>query len=124
MKTDGQQFLQEMHRLPRETFAHRFAHTSAQLRLGEVFDRNELTLLYEASLRALLCNLSINGIGATCGQVRPGDEAQRRQLEQEFMQARDLFYASPGWQNLTRCAKASIEDQFLSVLVLDDRLAH
>jgi hypothetical protein len=122
IKTDGQQFLEELAQFPRETFDHRFANTSAGLGLGELFNRNELKLLYEASLRALMCNLAINGIGAPNGQVRPEDETERRQLEQEFMQARELFYASPGWQNLGPCAKAPIDDHLLSVFVLDDRL--
>ena len=122
MKTDGQQFLEELARLPEKTFDHRFAETSAQLSLGELFDRNELKLLYEASWRALSCNLAINGIGAPDGQVRPEDEAERRHLEQQFMEALELFYASPGWQNLDQCEKTPIEDCFLTVLVLDDRL--
>jgi hypothetical protein len=123
MKTDGQQFLEEMARLPEKTFDHRFADTSAGLGLGEVFDRNELKLLYEASWRALVCNLAINGIGTPDGQVRPEDEAERRYLEQDFMHAGDLFYASPGWQNLSRSEQTPIEDCFLSVLVLQGRLA-
>ena len=123
MKTDGQQFLEEMARLPEKTFDHRFAETSAGLGLGEVFDRNELKLLYEASWRALVCNLAINGIGALDGKVRPEDEAERRYLETEFMDARELFYASPGWQNLSRCEQTPIENCFLRVLVLEDRLA-
>jgi hypothetical protein len=91
MKTDGQQFLQELADLPPDTFDHRFAKTSARLGLGVLFDRNELKLLYEASLRALVCNLAINGIGAENGVIRPEEEGERRQGEQEFMEARDLF---------------------------------
>lgn len=123
MKTDGQQFLQELADLPPDTFDHRFAKTSARLGLGVLFDRNELKLLYEASLRALVCNLAINGIGAENGVISPEQEGERRQFEQEFMEARDLFYASPGWQNLAESARRSVEECFLSVFVLDDRLA-
>lgn len=122
MKTDGQQFLEELACLPPQTFDHRFASTSAQLGLGTVFDRNELKLLYEASLRGLLCNLAINGIGSQ-GLIKPEEEAERCQCEREFMEARDLFYASPGWQNLPESKRQAVERYFLSVFVTEDRLA-
>jgi len=123
MKTDGQQFLEELASLPPDTFDHRFADASARLGLGVLFDRNELKLLCEASLHALLCNLAINGIGAENGLIRPEEEAERRQCEQEFMEARELLYASPGWQNLVESARQQVEQAFLRVFVMDDRLA-
>jgi hypothetical protein len=123
MKTDGEQFLEELASLPRETFDYRFAQASGRLGLGELFDRNDLKLLYEASVCALRCNLALNGIGMPDGQVRPEDEAERRQLEEEFMETRELLYASPGWQVLGQCNRDAIEECFLTVLVLDDRLA-
>lgn len=122
MKTDGQEYLEELAGLPPNTFDHRFAKTSAQLGLGAVFDRNELKLLYEASLRALLCNLAINGIG-TDGVIRSEEEPERSQCEWEFMEARDLLYASPGWQNLAPAKREAVERSFLRVLVTEDKFA-
>jgi hypothetical protein len=123
VKTDGQQFLEELAALPPDTFDHRFADASARLGLGGLLDRNELKLLYQTSLCALLCNLAINGVGAEGGAIRPEEEPERRQCEQEFMEARELLYASPGWQNLAESERQPIEQCFLSVFVTDDRLA-
>lgn len=123
MNLDGQHFLEALASLPSYTFESRFAKTLAGIGLGGVFDRNELKLLYEASVRALACNLAINGIGTAGEQIRLQDEAKRSRLEREFMVARDLFYASPGWQNLGNQQRQPVESTFLSVFVLDDRLA-
>jgi hypothetical protein len=122
MKTDGQKFLEELAGLPPNTFDHRFADTSARLGLGSVFDRNELKLLYDASLRATLCNLAINGVG-TPGSIRAEEEPERRQREQEYMEARELFNASPGWQNLAKAQREPVERKFLNVFVTEDKLA-
>jgi hypothetical protein len=92
MNLDGQNFLEALASLPPYTFESRFAKTLAGLGLGSVFDRNELKLLYEASVRTLACNLAINAIGTAEERVRPQDEAERSRLEREFMIARDLFY--------------------------------
>ena len=122
MKTDGQKFLDELAGLPRNSFDHHFAERSAALGLGAVFDRNELKLLYEASLRALLCNLAINGVG-TPGPIKSEEEAERTETEQDFMEARELLYASPGWQNLGLARREHVERKLLRVFVSDDRLA-
>lgn len=122
MNLDGQHYLEMLASLPPETFESRFAKTLAGLSLNGVFDRNEVKLLYEASLKALACNLAINGIGRVL-QIRPQDEAKRSRLEREFMLARDLLFASPGWQTLDNKTKQPVEETFLNVFVLADRLA-
>ncbi|HTL54740.1 MAG TPA: hypothetical protein VL361_03640 [Candidatus Limnocylindrales bacterium] len=122
MKTDGQKFLDELAALPCNCFDHRFAESSAKLGLGAVFDRNELKLLYEASLRALLCHLAINGVG-TPGPIRAEEEPERRYSEQQFMGARELLYASPGWQNLAEALRERVESNFLNVFVNQENLA-
>jgi len=71
----------------------------------------------------MACNLAINGIGLVEARIRPQDEARRTQLELEYMLARDLFFASPGLQNLHKDTRQTVEETFLSVFVLDDRLA-
>jgi hypothetical protein len=123
MNLDGQHYLEALASLPANTFESRFATTLAGLGLAGIFDRNELKLLYEASIKAMACNLAINGIGLVEARIRPQDEARRSRLELEFMLARDLFFASPGWQNLHNETRKTVEETFLSVLVLDDRLA-
>ena len=123
MNLDGQHFLQALASLPTDTFESRFAATLTALGLAQVFDRNELTLLYEASVKALACNLAINGIGMPEERIRPQDEVKRNWLEREFMIARDLFFASPGWQNLDNKTRQTIEEAFLTVFILNDRLA-
>ena len=120
---DGQHFLEALASLPTDTFESRFAATLTGLGLAQVFDRNELTLLYEASVKAMACNVAINGIGIVEQRIRPQDETRRSWLEREFMVARDLFFASPGWQNLDHNTRKTLEQTFLSVVVLDDRLA-
>ena len=123
MKNPAQEFLQELGNLPPETFENRFSRASTQLGLAGEFTRNELTLLYEATFRATLCNLAINGLGALAGKI-PGDqESNRCKLERDFLVARDIFYASPGWQTLDPPEQETIEKVFLSVLVADDKLA-
>ena len=100
MDRDGQHYLEALASLPPYTFDSRFAKALAGLGLSGVFDRNELKLLCAASVKALACNLAINGLGVADEQIRPQGEAKRSRLEREFMLARDLFFASPGWQNL------------------------
>src|SRR5262245_30068960 len=100
MNNSSQEFLQELGSLPPDTFESRFSRTSIQLGLASDLTRNELTLLYEATFRATLCNLAINGLGGLGGNIRPEQEGNRCRLERDFMVARDVFYASPGWQNL------------------------
>jgi hypothetical protein len=123
MKNAAQEYLQELGHLPPDSFESRFSRTSMQLGLGDSFSRNELTLLYEATFRATLCNLAINGLGALRGNIRPDGEANRSLLERDFMVARDVFYASPGWQDLEEAEQEPINRIFLGVSVAEDKLA-
>src|SRR3974390_655937 len=100
MKNPAQEFLQELGNLPSDTFESRFSQVSNQLGLAVSFSRNELTLLYEATRRATLCNIALNGLGNRAGRISQEQETQRRKLEDDFMVARDVLYASPGWQTL------------------------
>ncbi len=109
--------------LPPETFENRFSRASTQLGLAAELTRNELTLLYEATFRATLCNLAINGLGALAGKIPREQEPNRCKLERDFMVAREMFYASPGWQTLQSPEQEIIEKVFLSVLVTEDKLA-
>lgn len=120
MNLDAQQFLQGLARLPAYTFENLFATALTKLDLANLFDRNELMLLYEAADKARACNLAINEIGM---RIRTENEIRRTELELEFMEARDIFFASPGWQNLNRKTRRTVEQIFLRVVVLNDRLA-
>ena len=123
MKDPAQEFLQELGNLPPHTFESNFSRASNQLGLAGELTRNELTLLYEATFRATLCNLAINGLGKLAGKI-PGDqEPNRSKLERDFMVARDIFFASPGWQTLEPLEQETIEKVFLGVMVADDKLA-
>jgi hypothetical protein len=123
MKNPAQEFLQELGNLPPDTFESRFSRASAQLGLAGELTRNELTLLYEATFRATLCNLAINGLGTLAGKILNDQESNRCKLERDFMVARDVFYASPGWQTLDPPEQEAIERVFLGVMVTDDKLA-
>ena len=123
MKNPAQAFLQELGSLPPDTFESRFSRTSTQLGLASALSRNELTLLFEATFRATLCNLAINGLGALGGNIRPDQEPNRSRLERDFMVARDVFYASPGWQTLEETDQEPINRIFLGVSVAEDKLA-
>ena len=123
MKNPAQEFLQELGNLPPDTFESRFSRASNQLGLAGELTRNELTLLYEATFRATLCNLAINGLGTLAGKIPNEQEPNRSKLERDFMVARDIFYASPGWQTLEPLEQATIEKVFLGVMVADDKLA-
>ena len=122
MKTDGQDFLEALARFPVDTFESRFSNIAVKLDLCAHLDRNELKLLYEAALTANLCNLAINGWDTRSGEIRPENEPRRRELEEEFMVARDVLRASPGWQNLSGPEQEIIEWQFLQVFVRQERL--
>jgi hypothetical protein len=123
MKNHGQAFLEELASQPPDTFEGRFSTVSTKLGLGRDLGRNELQLLYQATLEAALCNLRINGLAGCGGKVRPEDEPNRTRLEREFMEARDMLFASPGWQTLTESEQVKLQKIFLSVLVTDDKLA-
>jgi len=123
MKNQAQEFLQELGNLPPDTFESRFSRASTQLGLAGELTRNELTLLYDATFRATLCNLAINGLGRLAGKILSDQELNRCKLEKDFMVARDIFYASPGWQTLDPPEQETIEKVFLSVMVAPDKLA-
>ncbi len=123
MKNYGQAFLDELAGLPPDTFESRFSTSSSTLGLGAILDRNELTLLYEAAFRANLCTEAINGVDQHEGRIKPEDEPHRVKLETEFMVARDIFYASPGWQTLSPSDQGIIDRLFLTVAVMESKLA-
>jgi hypothetical protein len=121
MKNDAQTFLAQLASLPSDSFEKRFSQNSTQLGLGQVLNRNELTLLYETALRATLCNAVINSLSN--GKIDPKDEPRRSKSEEEFMVAREIFYASAGWQNLTPHEQQGIQRLFLNVSVGKKSLA-
>jgi hypothetical protein len=121
MKNDAQTFLAQLASLPSDTFENHFSETSTKLGLGQVLNRNELTLLYESALRATLCNAVFNSLSN--GQIDPRDEPRRSKSEEEFMVAREIFYASAGWQNLTPREQQRIQKLFLNVSVAKKSLA-
>lgn len=123
MRNPAQEFLQELGSLPPDTFESRFSRASTQLRLAETLTRNELSLLYEATYQAALCNQAINQPAEPTGKASPDRETTRYRVERDFMVAREILYASPGWQDLQEPQRATIEQVFLSVCVADDKLA-
>jgi len=123
MKNDGQKFLEQLARSTSDSFEGRFSFNSNRLGLGAFFSRNELTLLYEAALLARRCNEAFNGLDEGRLGLHVDLESRRNGLELGFMEARDILYASPGWQTLSPAEQASIERVFLSVSVAEDRLA-
>jgi hypothetical protein len=121
MNTPAQEFLQNLAAFPPDTFENRFSEESERLGLGNRFDRNELTLLFEATFRGALCQRAVNG-GEHYGEIRPEGEARRTLLEWDFMTARTTFFASPGWQSLPRGIQKAIERVFLMVFVAEEKL--
>ena len=123
MKNHSQEFLEQLASHPADTFESRFSLVSNRLGLASTLNRNELTLLYEAAFRATLCNMALNGLGEYGEEIRPELEANRTKLEWDFMVARDMFYGSPGWQELAEGEQELIKKVFLSVFVAEDKLA-
>ena len=123
MKTDGQEFLEQLESFAPNKFATRFSKHCTKLGLGAALDANELNLLYKAAFRATLCNIAINGLGGCEGKVKPEREVNRTRLEWQFMAARDQLYASRGWQLLSLAEKGSVGRVFLNVFVADYNLA-
>ena len=123
METDGQEFLEELAGFPPKSFESNFSRIAERLELGRDLAREELDLLFWAAFGATLCNIAFNGLGGCGGIIRPEREANRTNLEREFMVARDEFYASDGWRSLTGPQRASIQQIFLSVSVNPDNLA-
>jgi len=123
VRNPAQEFLSGLASFPADSFESRFCHQSASLNLAAKFDRNELTLLYEAGLGADLCQLAFNGREPNGQNILRSDEGRRCRLEWEFLNARDIFYASPGWQNLPVEDQQLIERAFLSVAVAENNQA-
>ena len=123
MKTDGQNFLEQLASFPANTFEGRFLKTSIRLSLGHDLDSDELSLLYRAAFRAALCNIAFNGLGGCNGEIKAEQEGSRLRLEREFMIARDRLYATCGWKTLAKSQKESIENVLLRVVVEDRNLA-
>jgi hypothetical protein len=119
---EGKKFLRELARLPVDTYEFYFSRCANELGLGFVLDRNDLRLLFEASFSATSCNLTLNE-SCACLTQPIKQEIIRRRLEQEFMVAREVFFASPGWQNLPAPKRALVRERFLRVSVRDDLLA-
>jgi hypothetical protein len=123
MKTDGQNYLDQLAGSSRNGFERRFSKISIRLGLGNTLIEDELRLLYEATFWATLCNIAFNGQGGCGGEIKPEQEANRMNLEREFLAARDKLYGSAGWEALRASVKGSIQRIFLSVFVAEDNLA-
>jgi hypothetical protein len=123
MKTDGQDFLEQLATFPPNTFEGRFLKSSIHFGLGADLAADELSLLYRAAFRAALCNIAFNGLGGCEGQINPEQEASRIRLEREFMIARDRVYACAGWKALRSSQRNSVEKVLLRVQVEERNLA-
>ncbi len=123
MQTDGQAFLEHMLSSSTNKFELRFSRIAARLDLGRAMDARELSLLYEATFLATLCNMTLNGLGIFSGEGRPERETIRGLLEREFMSARQRLLRTSGMKSLSLPQKCSIESIFLKVLVTEENLA-
>jgi|SRR5579859_3004327 len=123
MKSDGQDFAEQLASFPPNTFEGRFLKTSLQFGLVNDLGAAELGLLYRAAFRAALCNIAFNGLGGCQGQIRPEQEASRIRLEQEFMLSREQFYGCAGWKTLRKSQKTAIARTLLKVAVDDENFA-
>lgn len=123
MKTAGQNFLDHLAGPRCGDFARRFSKISTKLGLGKTLMEHELGFLYEATFRATLCNIAFNGLGGCGGEILPEREMSRRNLEREFMAAREKLYDSAGWEVLSASVKGSIKNIFLRILVSEENLA-
>ena len=123
MRTDGQAFLEHILFSSRNKFELRFSRIATRLDLGRALDARELSLLYEATFLATLCNLTLNGLGIFSSDGHPERETIRTMLEREFMCARDRFSRCAGLKNLSIPQKCSIESIFFKVLVAEENLA-
>jgi hypothetical protein len=123
MKSEAHEFLESLKALPPNLYEYHFSTLLEELGLADCFDRNELILLCEAAIRASLCQRAFNELENRVGNYNQEPEANRVQLEREFMAARDVFYGSPGWQNLEESSQAIIEKAFFSIEVEEKCLA-
>jgi hypothetical protein len=102
MKTNGQEFIEELAGFPPGTFESKFSGIAARLHLDAALNRTDLERLFEASLLAVLCNTAFSVLGR-CGGIR------------EFMAARDKVYASAGWKALPPFVRNPIQGFLLHV---------
>jgi hypothetical protein len=123
MKTDGQNYLDGLGDCSHNGFDRRFSKISISLGLGNNMIERELRLLFKATLYATLCNIAFNGLGGCDGQIKPGREAHRINLEHKYMVARDGWFESAGWDALPELTRESIRKIFLNVYVTEDNLA-
>jgi len=123
MKTDAQNYLDQLADSSHNGFERRFSKISIRLGLGNNLMEKELRLLYKATLYATLCNIAFNGLGGCGGQIKREQEANRMNLERRFLSARDKLYGSAGWEDLRASSKGEIQRIFLRVVVVDDNLA-
>ena len=123
MQTDGHAFLEHILFSSTNKFELRFSRIATRLDLGRALDARELSLLYEATFLATLCNLTLNGLGMFSGEGHLERETIRTMLEREFMCARDRFSRCAGLKKLSIPQKCSIESIFLKVFVTEENLA-
>jgi hypothetical protein len=123
MKTDGRNYLDLLGGPSRNGFERRFSKISMRLGLGKTLMGHEIRLLYEATFCATLCNIAFNGLGGCGGEIKPEQEANRRNLEREFMVARGKLYSSVGWEALLASVKGSVQRIFLSVIIAEANFA-
>src|SRR5579863_10424004 len=121
--TDGEAFLEHILFSSTNKFELRFSRVAARLDLGRNLDARELSLLYEATFLATLCNLTLNGLGMFSGDGTAERENIRTMLEGEFMRARDRFSRCAGMNMLSTPQKCSIESIFLKVFITEENLA-
>ena len=123
IRTEGQDFLEKLAASSTDGFDTRFASISTRVGLGLALNAPELRLLYEATLAAMSCYMSLNGFGDYRDEIEPGAEINRLKLERDFMAARDKCYSSAGWKTLPISQKTPIQQILLSVFVDEENLA-
>ena len=123
MHTDGQAFLDYLLFSSTNKFEVRFSRIAARLDLGATLDARELSLLYEATFLATLCNLTLNGLGIFAGDGDSDHEVIRTLVEKEFMAACHRFSRCGGMKKLSSPQKCSIQSIFLKVYVFEENLA-
>ncbi len=96
---------------------------SARLGLGRALKADELRLLYKVAFYARLCNIAFNGLGGCGGYIKAEKERQRIMLENEFMAARDEFFASAGWTAMAPRQQQGLSRALLDVSVAESNLA-
>ena|SRR5437762_2738922 len=123
MQSDGQAFLEHILSSSGNKFELRFSRIAGRLDLGTTLDARELSLLYEATFLATLCNLTLNGLGIFGDEPKPQREVIRTLVEQEFVGARNRFARCAGVKRLSAPQKCSIESIFLTVSIAEENLA-